>query len=98
MATSKCLATNILQNIIFCVFGRRKKLTRVWNNSVTFRLTLHLSSEREKKKSKVNKDPTERTMLIICNEQAALHYIAKSIGTPSNERFEYFSNFHEYES
>ncbi len=26
------------------------------------------------------------------------HYIAKSIGTPSNERFEYFSNFHEYKS
>ncbi len=24
--------------------------------------------------------------------------IAKSIGTPSNERFEYFSNFHEYKS
>ncbi len=27
-----------------------------------------------------------------------IHYIAKSIGTPSNERFDYFSNFHEYES
>ncbi len=27
-----------------------------------------------------------------------LHYIAKSIGTPSNERFDYFSNFHEYKS
>ncbi len=27
-----------------------------------------------------------------------IHYIARSIGTPSNERFEYFSNFHEYES
>ncbi len=27
-----------------------------------------------------------------------IHYIAKSIGTPSNERFDYFSNFHEYKS
>ncbi len=27
-----------------------------------------------------------------------MHYIAKSIGVPSNERFEYFSNFHEYKS
>ncbi len=28
-----------------------------------------------------------------------LHYIAKSIGSPpSNERFDYFSNFHEYKS
>ncbi len=27
------------------------------------------------------------------------HYIAKSIGSPpSNERFDYFSNFHEYKS
>ncbi len=25
-------------------------------------------------------------------------YIAKSIGTPSNERFDYFSNFHKYKS
>ncbi len=26
-----------------------------------------------------------------------IHYIAKSIGSPpSNERFDYFSNFHEY--
>ncbi len=27
-----------------------------------------------------------------------IHFIAKSIGTPSNERFEYFSNFNEYKS
>ncbi len=28
-----------------------------------------------------------------------IHYIAKSIGSPpSNERFDYFSNFHEYKS
>ncbi len=27
-----------------------------------------------------------------------IHYIAKSIGTPSNERFDYFSNFREYKS
>ncbi len=27
-----------------------------------------------------------------------LRYIAKSIGTPSNESFDYFSNFHEYKS
>ncbi len=28
-----------------------------------------------------------------------LHYIAKSIGSPpSNKRFDYFSNFHEYKS
>ncbi len=27
-----------------------------------------------------------------------IHYIAKSIGTPSNERFDYFSNLHEYKS
>ncbi len=27
-----------------------------------------------------------------------IHYIAKSIGTPSNERFDYFSNFQEYKS
>ncbi len=28
-----------------------------------------------------------------------VHYIAKSIGSPpSNERFDYFSNFHEYKS
>ncbi len=27
-----------------------------------------------------------------------IYYIAKSIGTPSNERFDYFSNFHEYKS
>ncbi len=27
------------------------------------------------------------------------HYIAKSIGSPPyNERFDYFSNFHEYKS
>ncbi len=26
------------------------------------------------------------------------HYITKSIGTPSNDRFDYFSNFHEYKS
>ncbi len=26
-----------------------------------------------------------------------IYYIAKSIGTPSNERFD-FSNFHEYKS
>ncbi len=27
------------------------------------------------------------------------HYIAKSIGSPTfNERFDYFSNFHEYKS
>ncbi len=27
------------------------------------------------------------------------HYIAKNIGSPpSNERFDYFSNFHEYKS
>ncbi len=29
---------------------------------------------------------------------AVIHYIAKSIGTPSNERFDYFSNFHDYKS
>ncbi len=28
-----------------------------------------------------------------------IHYIAKSIGSPpSNERFDYFSHFHEYKS
>ncbi len=28
-----------------------------------------------------------------------IHYIAKSVGSPpSNERFDYFSNFHEYKS
>ncbi len=27
-----------------------------------------------------------------------IHYIAKSIGTPSNERLDYFSNLHEYKS
>ncbi len=28
-----------------------------------------------------------------------IHYIAKSIGSPpSNERFDYFSNLHEYKS
>ncbi len=27
-----------------------------------------------------------------------IHYTAKSIGTPSNERFEYFSNLHECKS
>ncbi len=28
-----------------------------------------------------------------------IHYIAKSFGSrPSNERFDYFSNFHEYKS
>ncbi len=27
-----------------------------------------------------------------------IHYIAKSIATPSNERFDYFSNLHEYKS
>ncbi len=27
-----------------------------------------------------------------------IHYIDKSIGTPSNARFEYFSNFHECKS
>ncbi len=27
-----------------------------------------------------------------------IHYIAKSIGTPFNKRFDYFSNFHEYKS
>ncbi len=28
-----------------------------------------------------------------------MHYIAKSIGSPSsNERFDYFSNFYEYKS
>ncbi len=27
-----------------------------------------------------------------------VHYIAKSIGTPSNDRFDYFSNFHECKS
>ncbi len=28
-----------------------------------------------------------------------IYYIAKSIGSPpSNERFDYFSNFHEYKS
>ncbi len=27
-----------------------------------------------------------------------IHYIAKSIGTPSNERFDYFINFHECKS
>ncbi len=27
-----------------------------------------------------------------------IHYIDKSIGTPSNERFDYFSHFHEYKS
>ncbi len=27
-----------------------------------------------------------------------IHYIVKSIGTPSNERFDYFSNLHEYKS
>ncbi len=30
--------------------------------------------------------------------QGHTHYIAKSIGTPSNERFKYFSNLHEYKS
>ncbi len=30
--------------------------------------------------------------------QGHTHYIAKSIGTPSNERFDYFSNLHEYKS
>ncbi len=29
---------------------------------------------------------------------AYVHYIDKSIGTPSNERFDYFCNFHEYKS
>ncbi len=30
------------------------------------------------------------------NGMEKLHYIAKSIGTPlSNERFDYFSNFHQ---
>ncbi len=27
-----------------------------------------------------------------------IHYMDKSIGTPSNERFDYFSNVHEYKS
>ncbi len=27
-----------------------------------------------------------------------IHYIAKSIDTPSNERFDDFSHFHEYKS
>ncbi len=27
-----------------------------------------------------------------------INYIAKNIGSPSNERFDYFSNFHEYKS
>ncbi len=27
-----------------------------------------------------------------------IHYIAKSIGTPSNERFDCFSNLHQYKS
>ncbi len=27
-----------------------------------------------------------------------VHYIAKSIGTPSNEQVDYFSNFYEYKS
>ncbi len=26
------------------------------------------------------------------------HYISKSIGTPSNDRFDCFSNIHEYKS
>ncbi len=31
--------------------------------------------------------------------KSKVHYIAKSIGSPpSNERFDYFSNFHEYKS
>ncbi len=30
--------------------------------------------------------------------QGHTHYIAKSIGTPSNEQFDYFSNFHECKS
>ncbi len=33
------------------------------------------------------------------HEYADIHYITKSIGSPpSNERFDYFSNFHEYKS
>ncbi len=34
----------------------------------------------------------------IYHQSYHIHYIAKSIGTPSNERFDYFSNLHEYES
>ncbi len=32
MATINCLVTNILKNIYFFVFSRRKKLIQAWNN------------------------------------------------------------------
>ncbi len=38
------------------------------------------------------------TLYAYIHMQVYIHYIAKSIGTPSNERFDYFSNFHEYKS
>ncbi len=34
----------------------------------------------------------------LVSKPCNIHYITKSIGTPSNERFDYFSNFHEYKS
>ncbi len=35
----------------------------------------------------------------VCIVCVCIHYIAKSIGSPPfNERFDYFSNFHEYKS
>ncbi len=34
----------------------------------------------------------------LSDKQWHIRYIAKSIGTPYNERLDYFSNFHEYKS
>ncbi len=41
---------------------------------------------------------SSRHMSSRVQPETLIHYIAKSIGTPSNERFDYFSNFHEYKS
>ncbi len=41
----------------------------------------------------------KKLICMFAKKIAKIHYIAKIIGSPpSNERFDYFSNLHEYKS
>ncbi len=72
-------------------FNRRKKLIQVRNN-------LRVSKWWQMYLTKIIKNILFCIFLRIYI-YIYIHYIAKSIGSPPfNERFDYFSNFHEYKS
>ncbi len=61
---------------------------------------MHKKARKQFAEDKQTKDVDYWNHVLWSDEtKINLHYIAKSIGSPLfNERFDYFSNFHEYKS